>query len=183
MYITTDSEILLNLDNVILARINHLTMARDDRYKLNAITTNIYEKSRQPNHMREKHIRHRPAEISPYSVKITEGNFKDCKKFFDKISEQDNFIGFTQNQHQNEYPVLLNLNHIITLDIKQNQKSGNLLLRIMVNNFSGSSELGEDYGSCHFPSFSPYDLTFSDQNGYDCKEIIDKIKENISILN
>ena len=178
MYIETDSGIL-NLEHVILVKIDHQTMAKDDRYKLHAITANIYERSRQSDDLREHNIRHRPAEISPYSVQITQGTLKDCENQFDKIAGQDNFIHFTQN----EYPRLLNLKHIISVDIDQSPNGQDDSLEIIVNTFySGSSTSILDYSSCHFPSLSPYELRFSDYHGHNCKEIIDAIKKTISIL-
>ena len=182
MYIETDSGIL-NLDPVILVKIDHLTLAKDDRYTLDAITTNIYEKSRQSHDIRERHVAHKPAEIAPHFVQITQGTLKDCENRFVKIAEQDNFIQFTKKAHQNEYPRLLNLKHIISVDINESPNGQGDYLEIIVNTFySGSSKLRRDYSSCHFPSLSPYELSFSDYNGHNCKEIIEAIKENVSIL-
>ena len=179
MYIETDSGIL-NLDPVILVNIDHLTLAKDDRYTLDAITTSIYERNRQDEHLREHRIQ-KPAEISPYSVRITQGTLKDCQNQFDKIAEQDNFIQFTKKEHQNEYPRLLNLRHIININESLNGQDGSL--EIIVNTFQNdTAPFKNDYSSCHFPSLSPYELRFSDYNGHNCKEIIDAIKKNISIL-
>lgn len=182
MYIETDSGIL-NLDHVILVKIDHQTLAKDDRYKLHAITANIYEKYRQSYNIREHHVAHKPAEIAPHSVQITQGTLADCENQFDKIAEQDNFIQFTKKEHQNEYPRLLNLEHIISIDINEPRDGQDDYLEIIVNTFySGSSKLRRDYSSCHFPSLSPYELRFSNYHGHNCKEIIDAIKRNISIL-
>ena len=178
MYIETDSGIL-NLDPVILVKIDHLTMAKDDRYTLGAITTSIYEKYRQDEHLSERHhLKHKPAEISPYSVRITQGTLKDCQDQFDKIAEQDNFIQFTQN----EYPRLLNLRHVISINESPNDQNGSL--EIIVNTFHSDSfkNFQNRSESCHFPILSPYELRFSDYHGHNCKEIIDAIKRNVSIL-
>ena len=177
MYITTDKGIL-NLDPVILVKIDNLTMAKDDRYTLDAITINIYERSRQEEHQREHRVQ-KPAEISPYSVRITQGTLKDCQNQFDKISEQGNFIKFTEN----EYPRLLNLKHIISVDINQTPNGQDDSLEIIVNTFKNdTAPFKNRYSTCHFPSLSPYELCFSNHRGHNCKEIIDAIKNNISIL-
>ena len=179
MYITTNNGIL-NLDTVILVKMDHLTMAKDDRYTLEAITTSIYERYRQKEHQREHRIQ-KPAEVLPYSVLITHGTLKDCQNQFDKIAEQDNFIQFTKKEHQNEYPRLLNLRHIININESPNGQDGSL--EIIVNTFGNdTAAFKNDYSTCHFPSLSPYKLSFYDRQGHNCKEIIEAIKENVSIL-
>lgn len=175
MYIETDRGIL-NLDYVILIELSHQTIVKDDRYELEAFTTNIHERYRQDEHLREHSVQ-KPAEISPYSVRITQGTLKDCQNQFDKISEQPNFIQFTKNG----YPRLLNLRHIININESPNGQDDSL--EITVNTFQNdTTPFKNEYSTCHFPSLSPYKLSFFDHQGDDCKEIMDAIKKNISIL-
>ena len=165
MFVKTDSG-MLNLDYIVLVQIRQQFMRpRDDGYELKAITTNIRESSRQSSTFREGGVGHSPAEISPYSVQITQGTLKDCEKVFDKISEQDNFIKFTVD----EYSSLLNLKHVIGFDMKQSSNGQNDSLEVILNTFC-SKDTSFQYGdsACHFPSLLPYKLTL-----YKYKEIIE----------
>ena len=178
MFVKTNSGIL-NLDHIVLVQISQrFLVPRDDGYELEALTTNIYESDRQSYDLREANVQLKPAKISPYSVQITQGTLKDCKKEFDKISKQDNFIKFTKN----DYPRLLNLNHVISFDRKQSSNRQSDSLEIIVNTFnSDPSTFGHGYSDCHFPTLLPYKLYFSDYHGQECKEIVEAI-EKLEIL-
>ena len=179
MFVKTDSGIRINLDHIVLVQINQqFAIPRDDGYELKAITTNIYESDRQSYNLREANIAPKPAKILPYPIQITQGTLKDCENKFDKISEQDNFIKFTEN----DYPRLLNLKHVISFDKKQSSNGQNDSLEIIVNTFySDPSTFGHGYSDCHFPTLLPYKVSFSEYHGQECKEIIEAI-EKLDIL-
>ena len=176
MFLRTNSG-MLNLDHVVLVEINQqFLLSRDDGYELRAITTNIYESNRQPNDLRrQEYVAPKPAEISPYSVQIIEGTLEDCQNVFDKIAERDNFIKITIN----EYLSLLNLKHIVSVDINESPNGQNDSLKITVNTFhSDSSKNRQNISeSCHFPILSPYELRLSNDNGHNYKEIIEAIEK------
>ena len=179
MFVKTDSGILINLEHIVLVQINQqFYIPRDDGYELKAITTNIYESDRQSYDLREANVRSKPAEILPYSVRITEGTLENCENIFDKISERDNFIKFAEN----DSPRLLNLKHVISFDKKQSSNGQNDSLEIIVNTFySDPSTFGHGYSDCHFPTLLPYKISFSEYHGQECKEIIEAI-EKLDIL-
>ena len=173
MFLRTNSG-MLNLDHVVLVQINQKFMRpRDDGYKLKAITTNICESNRQPYNSRKEYEAPKPAEISPYSVQIAEGTLKDCENVFGKIAERDNFIKITEN----EYSSLLNLKHIISVDINPSPNGQNDSLKIIVNTFHSDKNLQNISEGCHFPILSPYELRLSNDNGHNCKEIIEAIEK------
>ena len=179
MFVKTDRG-MLNLDYIVLVEINQQFMTpRDDGYELKAITTNIYESNRQSHTSQREGVGHKPAEILPYSVRITEGTLENCENIFDKIAKEDNnFIKFTEN----DSPRLLNLKHVISFDRKQSSNGQNDSLEVILNTFcSVDSFLQRGHSNCHFPSLLPYKLTLSDRLGHKYKEIIETF-ERLDIL-
>ena len=180
MFVKTDSGILINLEHIVLVEINQQFMIpRDDGYELKAITTNIYESNRQSHTSQREGVGHKPAEILPYSVRITEGTLENCENIFDKIAKEDNnFIKFTEN----DSPRLLNLKHVISFNRKQSSNGQNDSLEVILNTFcSIDSFFQRGHGNCHFPTLLPYKISFSEYHGQECKEIIETF-ERLEIL-